>query len=132
MALPAQVVLQRVGTVFQMDTNGVVTLVYAFPNGTGGNYPPNGALPCAALVQGTNGLLYGTALYGGANGDGTVFRMTTNGTGIAAWSLDSATSGSVPYGGLVQGRDGNFYGTTQQGGASSYGAPFWGTARFSD
>ena len=44
-----------------MDTNGVVTLVYAFPNGTGGNNPPNGANPYAALVQGTNGLLYGTA-----------------------------------------------------------------------
>ena len=118
--------LQRVGTVFQMDTNGVVTLVYAFPNGTGGNYPADGSLPCAALVQGTNGLLYGTAVAGGSTGDGTVFRMTTSGTGTTAWSLDSANSGSVPYGGLVQGRDGNFYGTTQQGGASSYGAPFWG------
>ena len=28
-----------------MDTNGVVTLVYAFPNGTGGNYPPYGSYP---------------------------------------------------------------------------------------
>ena len=54
---------QGVGTVFQMDTNGVVTLVYAFPNGTGGNYPADGSLPCAALVQGTNGLLYGTACF---------------------------------------------------------------------
>ncbi len=65
-----------------MDTNGVVTLVYAFPNGTAGN--PNGSLPCAALVQGTNGLLYGTAVYGGSTGDGTLFRMSTNGTGTVA------------------------------------------------
>ena len=109
--------LHAVGTVFHMDTNGVVTLVYAFPNGSSGNYPPNGSLPCAALIQGTNGLLYGTASYGGANGDGTVFGMTTNGGLNGAWSLNSASSGSVPYGGLVQGLDGNFYGTTFEGGA---------------
>jgi len=90
--------------------------------GSGGNYPPNGSRPCAALVQGTNGLLYGTASYGGANGDGTVFRMTTNGVLSAAWSLNAATSGSVPYGGLVQGLDGNFYGTTFYGG--TYFSPY--------
>jgi uncharacterized repeat protein (TIGR03803 family) len=117
---------QGIGTVFHMDTNGVVTLVYAFPNTAGGlygNYPPNGSLPCAALVQGTNGLLYGTATAGGSTGDGTVFRMTTNGTSVGAWSLTSASSGSVPYGGLVQGLDGNFYGTTSIGGAYRYDAP---------
>jgi uncharacterized repeat protein (TIGR03803 family) len=114
---------QGVGTVFQMDTNGVVKLVYAFPNG---NYPPNGSLPCATLVQGTNGLLYGTASYGGANGNGTVFRVTTNGVLSAAWSLNAATSGSQPWAGLVQGQDGNFYGTTYEGGAYTYGAPLWG------
>ena len=69
------------------ESPGVMTLIYAFPNGTGGNYPPNGALPCAVLVQGTNGLLYGTASYGGANGDGTVFRMTTNGVLSGACKL---------------------------------------------
>ena len=125
---------QGVGTVFQMDTNGVVKLVYAFPNGTSGNYPPNGSLPVAALVQGTNGLLYGTASYGGSTGDGTVFRVTTNGTGTVAWSLNSTNSGSVPYGGLVQGLDGNFYGTTFEGGAYgtsselTYGTVFKATA----
>jgi len=111
---------QGVGTVFQMNTNGVVKLLYAFPNGTGGNYPADGSLPCAALVQGTNGFLYGTASSGGANSDGTVFRMTTNGVLSAAWSLNSPDSGSVPYGGLVQGLDGNFYGTTLEGGANGY------------
>jgi uncharacterized repeat protein (TIGR03803 family) len=115
---------QGVGTVFQMNPQGLMTLVYAFPNGTAGNYPPNGSLPCAALVQGTNGLLYGTAVAGGATGDGTVFRMTTSGTGTTAWSLNSASSGSVPYAGLVQGRDGNFYGTTPQGQAYHNAWPF--------
>jgi uncharacterized repeat protein (TIGR03803 family) len=112
------------GTVFKMDTNGVVTLVYAFPNGTGGNNPPYGSSPFAALIQGTNGLLYGTAAYSGVNGDGTVFRMTTNGAGVVAWSLNSASSGAVPFAGLVQGQDGNFYGTADTGGAAGYGTVF--------
>jgi uncharacterized repeat protein (TIGR03803 family) len=118
-----------VGTVFQMDTNGVVTLVYAFPNGNA-SYARYGSLPYAALVQGTNGLLYGTALYGGSTYDGTVFRMNTHGTGIMAWSLTYATTGSIPYGGLVEGQDGNFYGTTWLGGpyqarsVAPLGAPY--------
>jgi uncharacterized repeat protein (TIGR03803 family) len=117
---------QGVGTVFHMDTNGVVKLVYAFPNGINGNWPAEGSLPYAALVQGTNGLLYGTAVAGGSTGDGTVFRMSTNGTGTVAWSLTSGSSGSAPYGGLVQGRDGNFYGTTRQIGAEGFGALWLG------
>ena len=92
------------GTVFRMDTNGVVTLVYAFPNDTGGNNPPYGANPFAALIQGTNGLLYGTATSGGSLGDGTVFRMTTNGTSVAAWSLNSASTGRRPLPGWSRGR----------------------------
>jgi uncharacterized repeat protein (TIGR03803 family) len=112
------------GTVFRMDTNGVVTLVYPFPNGAGGNNPPYGANPFAALIQGTNGLLYGTATSGGANGIGTIFRLTTNGTGVEAWSLNSASTGSLPFAGLVQGQDGNFYGTAEMGGANGYGTVF--------
>ena len=62
------------------DQGGYLDFEEWAPNGTGGNYAPDGSLPYAALVQGTNGLLYGTAVAGGANGDGTVFRMSTNGT----------------------------------------------------
>ena len=109
------------GTVFQMNTSGVVTRVCAFPNVT------DGSLPVAALVQGTNGLLYGTTVYGGATGDGTVFRVNTNGATLG-WSLNSASSGSVPYGGLIQARDGNFYGTTWAGGAYGTGTVFKLTA----
>ena len=106
-----------------MDTNGVATLVYAFPSGTGG-IAPNGANPYAALVQGTNGLLYGTAAFGGADGNGTVFRMTTNGTGVVAWPLGSVSGGWVPFAGLVQGQDGDFYGTANTGGGNGYGTVF--------
>jgi uncharacterized repeat protein (TIGR03803 family) len=106
-----------VGTVFQMDSNGLAKLVYAFPNATNFNAPSNGSLPYAALMQGKNSLLYGTATYGGTNADGTVFDLTTNGSGITAWPLNSANIGNLPFGGLVQGSDGNFYGTTWGNGA---------------
>ena len=52
--------------------------------------------------------------------------MTTNGAGVEAWSLGSASSGSVPYAGLVQGQNGDFYGTANAGGA------VMATARFSN
>jgi uncharacterized repeat protein (TIGR03803 family) len=101
-----------------MDSNGVVKLLYGFPNGT------DGAGPYAALVQGTNGFLYGTAAFGGLNGVGTVFRMTTNGTGVEAWPLGPASGGFVPFAGLVQGLDGDFYGTADCGGGNGYGTVF--------
>ncbi len=110
---------QGVGTVFHMDTNGVVTLVYTFQNSSDGSYP------YAALVQGTNGLLYGTAVGGGAKATARFsgwLRMAARQPG--RWILPAVAR--MPYGGLVQGRDGNFYGTTYHGGASSYGAPYWG------
>jgi uncharacterized repeat protein (TIGR03803 family) len=115
---------EGLGTVFQMNANGVVTPLYSFfQNDSDGSHP------IAALVQGTNGLLYGTAAAGGdANGDGTVFRISTNGAGTVGWSLSSASSGSVPYGGLVQGQDGNFYGTSLWGGAYGNGMVFRLTA----
>ena len=40
----------------------------------------NGQWPGAALVQATNGDLYGTAYGGGAYGGGTVFKITPSGT----------------------------------------------------
>jgi uncharacterized repeat protein (TIGR03803 family) len=110
--------LDGFGTVFQMNASGVVTFPHTFGNGTDGSFP------YAALIQATNDLLYGTALFGGATDDGTVFRMTTNGPSIVGWSLTSANNGSEPLGGLVQARDGNFYGTTRAGGAYGNGTVF--------
>jgi uncharacterized repeat protein (TIGR03803 family) len=81
----------------------------------------NGATPVdTPLVQGTNGNLYGTTLGGGSHGSGTVFEITLAGKLTTLYSFCSQSNcadGSGPYGGLVLGRDGNFYGTTSQGGA---------------
>jgi uncharacterized repeat protein (TIGR03803 family) len=75
----------------------------------------NGANPVGALVQGADGNLYGTASAGGANSDGTVFKITPDGTLTTLHSFDG-TDGAAPDGALVQAADGDFYGTTRWGG----------------
>jgi uncharacterized repeat protein (TIGR03803 family) len=102
------------GTVFRISPSGVLTTLWQF-----GSSPADGQFPYAALAQGTNGSFYGTTQDGGANGYGTVFRITTNGALTVLWSF----AGSGPHGqysdaGLLQGRDGYFYGATFDGGTN--------------
>ena len=83
--------------------------------------------PYAGLVQATNGDFYATTAGGGANGGGTVFRITPSGTLTTLYSFCSqsgCTDGAGPYAGLVQATNGDFYGTTQLGGANSRGTVF--------
>jgi uncharacterized repeat protein (TIGR03803 family) len=79
--------------------------------------------PVAGLVQGTDGLFYGTTRGGGANAGGTVFRIDSAGnlTTLHTFSYDD---GNDPEAGLVQASDGKFYGTTYGGGAYGFGTVF--------
>ena len=84
-------------------------------------YSTDGASPYAGLVQATDGNFYGTTYAGGTSGNcqggcGTVFRITPAGTLTTLHSFDWY-DGASPTGALVQGNDGNFYGTTYGGGA---------------
>jgi len=106
------------GTVFSMTATGTLTTLISF------NYSVNGEEPVAGLVQGADGNFYGTTEYGGTNGEGTVFSITTNGTLTTLVSLNYSVNGSYPQAGLVQGTDGNFYGTTAEGGANGEGTIF--------
>jgi uncharacterized repeat protein (TIGR03803 family) len=101
------------GTVFKITPSGILTTLHSFDG-------DDGSGPYAGLVQGADGSFYGTASSGGSNpcGCGTVFKITPSGTLTTLHSF-GGTDGTSPYGGLVQGADGNFYGTTEQGGASS-------------
>ena len=88
-------------------------------NGTDGSYPGGYPFPIFSsgpLVQGIDGNFYGTTVYGGSYGDGTVFRITPGGTLTTLHNFEG-TDGIGPNG-LVQGTDGNFYGTTVYGGAN--------------
>jgi uncharacterized repeat protein (TIGR03803 family) len=87
----------------------------------------NGSNPLASLIQGADGNFYGTAPAGGANSAGTVFQLTPAGALATLYnfcSLASCADGEAPESGLVQGTDGNFYGTTQVGGTYNYGTIF--------
>src|SRR5512140_3860548 len=98
------------GTVFQLKRHGHIETVHQF-------FGLDGAEPVAGLVQGTDGALYGTTLFGpGITGRGSVYRLTTDGAFSSLVSF-MTTNGALPYAGaLVQGSDGEFYGTTCQGG----------------
>jgi uncharacterized repeat protein (TIGR03803 family) len=99
------------GTVFKITPSGVLTTLHSF-NGA------DGEGPIAGLVQATDGSLYGTTVGGGnstcypsANGCGTIFKITSTGSFATLYNFQG-NDGSRPYGALVQGSDGNLYGTT--------------------
>jgi uncharacterized repeat protein (TIGR03803 family) len=108
------------GTIFQLQLapNGAPTNLYSF-TGAG-----DGAFPVAGLVPGADGNFYGTASVGGTGGDwGTIFKITPGGTFSSIYSFTGVADGGFPYAELAQGTDGNFYGTTLEGGISKG----WGT-----
>ncbi len=124
------------GAIFRLTPGGVFAQLYAFTKLSSGLPQVNsdGAYLNAPLVEGTDGNFYGVALYGGVNGSGTIFKMTPGGVFslLYAFSADGdedlSTShnadGAAPGAGLVLGKDGNFYGTTQFGGANGVGTIF--------
>lgn len=93
-----------------------VTTLFSFDGQNG--YEPNG------LIQASNGYLYGTAFLGGANGPGTVFRMTVTGKLTTLYSFTGGNDGANPSSALMQASDGNFYGTTWNDGADASGTIF--------
>ena len=109
------------GTVFQVTTNGTMTTLVSF-NITNGAYP-------YALTLGDDGNYYGTTFEGGSSsygtfkGYGTVFKVMTNGSLTTMVSFNYA-NGAYPNAALTLGSDGNFYGTTGEGGSGDYGTIF--------
>lgn len=84
---------------------------------------PDG-MDASALIQATNGDLYGTTASGGANGDfGTIFRITTSGKLTTLHSFDGP-DGDDPEAGLVQATNRGFYGTTSDLGPKGFGTIF--------
>ncbi len=106
------------GTVFNITPAGALTPLYSF------TYGVDGANPTAGLALGTNGSFYGTTFLGGTNfSEGDIFEISTNGALTPLYSFTGGLDGANPRAGLLQGTDGNFYGTTHEGG-SGYGGVF--------
>ena len=98
-----------------------VSTVYNFAGGKTGSANPW----YVTLVQGSDGDLYGTTYNGGSASAGTAFKVTTSGTYTLLHSFaNTKTDGGYPSGGLTLGSNGDFYGTTQQGGSERQGVVF--------
>ena len=106
------------GTLFKINTNGTgYAILHWFTNS------PDGNSPQSELVLG-GGTLFGTTAYGGANSNGTIFSISTNGTGYAILhSFTNYPDGKYPYGGLVLNSN-TLYGTTGGGGSNNTGTAF--------
>lgn len=92
-------------------------------------YAVHGFGQFAPLIQASDGIFYGTTQSGGALNRGTVFRMTASGTVKVLHSFSGnheadPAAGANPTGGLVEGADGNLYGTTSIGGRTANGTVF--------
>src|SRR5215472_14451829 len=116
------------GTIFRVTRQGTLTVLHTFQF-------TDGKFPYDALIQGVDGNFYGTTYSGGSGnsstcqgiGCGTIFKMTPSGSFATLYSFCSQANcadGQWPSGGLVQGTDGSFYGTTQALGAYGESCPF--------
>jgi uncharacterized repeat protein (TIGR03803 family) len=110
-------------------SGGALTWTYDFCETTG--LCVGGFQPASSLIQGTDGNLYGTTLYGGGgggvNGNGVLFQITTGGSYTQLYALcmqPECADGAIPSGSLMQATTGLFYGMTQGGGANGVGTIF--------
>ncbi len=119
------------GTTPQAGPNGSGTLYRLHPDGSGYTVihtfgvDQDARVPYCSLIQGADGALYGTSWSGGATYNGTVFKLNLDGTDFTIlYSFDDMTDPETPQAGLVQGVEGNLYGTGYGGGSSGGGAVF--------
>jgi uncharacterized repeat protein (TIGR03803 family) len=83
-----------------------------------------GASPEAGLVRDAAGNLYGATRRGGVLNDGVIFKLNTSGVETVIFNFSGGTDGKFPHGSLILDAKGNLYGTTREGGASTYGTVF--------
>jgi uncharacterized repeat protein (TIGR03803 family) len=111
-------VLRRNGAAAPVQADSVYTVLHDFAGG-----PGDGANSSAGLTMDNLGNIYGTTEFGGANGDGTIFKLAQDGTLTVLHSFSGA-DGSTPDGALTLTGNGGLYGTTQSGGVSGNGVLF--------
>jgi uncharacterized repeat protein (TIGR03803 family) len=116
----ALVPVGSLGKAYKLTPSGVLTTLYSFCSQKNCT---DGAFPSGGMIQAGNGNFYGVTYEGGSHGDGTIYELTPAGELTTLYSFCSQTNcvdGKGPVGGLIQGTDGNFYGTTRSGGAAEY------------
>jgi uncharacterized repeat protein (TIGR03803 family) len=106
------------GTVYEVSPDGTMTNLYVFNGMTDGGYPYD------ALTLGRDGNFYGTTRGGLHSNPGTVFKISPTGALTTLHYFSGGSDGGNPYSALVQGSDGDFYGTTSAGGITTNGTIF--------
>ncbi len=106
------------GTIFEVVAGTSTPIVLAKFNGA------NGANPFSELVVDAAGNLYGTTVFGGASGSGTVFELAAGSNTPTVLASFNGTNGANSYAGLVRDAAGNLFGTTSAGGANGFGTIF--------
>lgn len=84
----------------------------------------NGANPYGSLTLASNGNFYGMTSNGGANNGGVIFSFDPFTLSYTKLKDFEYSSGSNPYGNLLQASDGKFYGLTNSGGSKDAGVIF--------
>jgi uncharacterized repeat protein (TIGR03803 family) len=105
------------GAVYQLTPAGIINAIYSF---TGND---DGSSPSGPLVEGPDGSFYGATSSAGAQGAGTIFKVTPAGVLTTLYSLNGTTDGESPLA-LFLGGDGVLYGNTYSGGANGKGTFF--------
>jgi uncharacterized repeat protein (TIGR03803 family) len=114
MSLPAK----RNGVVFEYNpTTSVETVLHTF---TG----PHGSSPGAGLFRDAQGNLYGTTMFGGTMGNGTVFKLDTSGNLTTVYNFTGGSDGARPTSGVIVDSKGDIFGTTSIGGSKGQGTLF--------
>lgn len=104
------------GTVFEFNAStGILTTLYSFGPAPDGAYPEG-----SGVIADSSGNLYGTTLYGGAHGYGTVYEISSSGTESVLYSFTGGADGGAPSGTLVLSA-GTLYGTTTFFGSENAG-----------
>ena len=107
------------GTVFSITPDGTESVLYSFQKNDVGD----GNNPWAGLIY-VNGTFYGTTMFGGAYGNGTVFSITSGGSEIVLHSFDPLNGDALnPNAGLIS-VGGKLYGTAADGGRHGPGAVY--------
>jgi uncharacterized repeat protein (TIGR03803 family) len=108
----------RGGAIFRLDNKNSEVVLYSFQGGH-----QQGAGPTLSFAD-ANGTFYGTDIFGGSYGYGTVFKVNTSGMEKDLYSFGTGPDGSLPNPGLARDEQGNLYGTTTSGGDSNCGINF--------
>jgi uncharacterized repeat protein (TIGR03803 family) len=108
------------GVVFKVDTSGNETVLHTFTRGLEGDQPD-----LAGVILDSVGNLYGTAAFGGAGGQGVVYKLDTSGNETVLYAFPGAADGQYPYNaGVIFGSDCHLYGTTFYGGKKGHGVVY--------